>query len=60
LPALVVADEVFVVDSQSSDETLDVADALGAIWSSRSISNGTYPKKKNWALENLRFAMNGS
>jgi glycosyltransferase involved in cell wall biosynthesis len=54
LPALAWADEVFVVDSQSSDETADVAEALGAkIFQFH--FNGTYPKKKNWALENLPF-----
>src|SRR5262249_30793695 len=54
LPALCWADEVFVVDSQSSDETIRVAEEFGA----RVVQfrfNGTYPKKKNWALENLPF-----
>ncbi len=54
LPALSWADEVFVVDSQSSDETLGVAAALGATLVPFHF-NGTYPKKKNWALENLPF-----
>jgi glycosyltransferase involved in cell wall biosynthesis len=55
LPALAWADEVFVVDSQSSDETIRVAEAHGA----RVVQfffSGTYPKKKTWALENLPFA----
>ena len=54
LPALAWADEVFVVDSQSSDGTAAVAAEDGA----RVIPfhfNGVYPKKKNWALENLPF-----
>lgn len=54
LPALAWADEVFVVDSQSTDETADVAVAHGA----RVVQfhfNGSYPKKKNWALDNLPF-----
>jgi glycosyltransferase involved in cell wall biosynthesis len=54
LPALGWADEVFVVDSQSSDETVAVAQAHSA----RIVQfqfNGVYPKKKNWALENLPF-----
>jgi glycosyltransferase involved in cell wall biosynthesis len=54
LPALAWADEVFVVDSQSTDETARVAEAHGA----RVVQfhfNGSYPKKKNWALENLPF-----
>ncbi len=54
LPALAWADEVFVVDSQSTDETAAVAAAHGA----RVVQfrfNGTYPKKKNWALDHLPF-----
>ena len=54
LPALSWADEVFVVDSQSSDQTVEVATALGATVVPFHF-NGTYPKKKNWALENLPF-----
>jgi glycosyltransferase involved in cell wall biosynthesis len=54
LPALAWADEVFVVDSQSSDETARVAEEHGA----RVVQfrfNGTFPKKKNWALDSLPF-----
>jgi glycosyltransferase involved in cell wall biosynthesis len=54
LPALAWADEVFVVDSQSGDETDLVAAEHGA----RLVQfhfNGTFPKKKNWALDNLPF-----
>ncbi|MHC5542870.1 glycosyltransferase family 2 protein [Singulisphaera rosea] len=54
LPALDWADEVYVIDSQSTDETVEVAEAFGA----RVVQfqfNGSYPKKKNWALENLPF-----
>src|SRR5262249_13319488 len=54
LPALAWADEVFVVDSQSTDDTARVAESHGA----RVVQfrfNGTYPKKKNWALDNLPF-----
>jgi glycosyltransferase involved in cell wall biosynthesis len=54
LPALAWADEVFVVDSQSTDSTVAIAESLGA----RVVQfhfNGTYPKKKNWALDNLPF-----
>lgn len=54
LPALSWADEVFVVDSQSTDRTVAVAESLGAqVVQFR--FNGTYPKKKNWALDNLPF-----
>jgi len=54
LPALAWADEVFVVDSQSTDATVAIAEARGA----RVVQfhfNGTYPKKKNWALDTLPF-----
>ena len=46
------ADEIFVVDSQSTDGSPRIAEELGA----RVVQfefNGTWPKKKNWALENL-------
>ena len=47
-------EEVFVVDSGSADGTCAIAEAMGAKvvefrW------NGTYPKKKQWCLENLSF-----
>jgi glycosyltransferase involved in cell wall biosynthesis len=48
------ADEVFVVDSQSTDGSIAIAEARCA----RVVQfqfNGTWPKKKNWALENLPF-----
>jgi glycosyltransferase involved in cell wall biosynthesis len=52
LPALSWADEVYVVDSQSTDATPEIATELGATVVPFHF-NGTYPKKKNWALENL-------
>jgi glycosyltransferase involved in cell wall biosynthesis len=54
LPALAWADEVYVVDSQSTDQTAAVARAAGAIVVQFHF-NGRYPKKKNWALESLPF-----
>lgn len=48
------ADEIFVVDSQSTDGSIGIAEAQGA----RVVQfqfNGSWPKKKNWALENLPF-----
>ncbi len=54
LPALAWADEVFVVDSRSTDETAAVATEHGAQVVQFQF-NGTYPKKKNWALDNLPF-----
>jgi glycosyltransferase involved in cell wall biosynthesis len=48
------ADEIFVVDSHSTDETPRIAEAHGAKVVQFDF-NGPWPKKKNWALENLRF-----
>ena len=48
------ADEIFVVDSQSTDETAQIAEARGAQVVQFDF-NGTWPKKKNWALANLPF-----
>lgn len=47
-------DEIFVVDSNSTDRTCAIASDCGAhvvtfTW------NGQYPKKKQWCLENLPF-----
>ena len=48
------ADEIFVVDSQSNDGSIEIAQQSGAHVVQFSF-NGTWPKKKNWALENLPF-----
>ena len=48
------ADEVFVVDSRSTDGSLAIAQEHGAQVVQFDF-NGTWPKKKNWALENLPF-----
>ncbi|HWB61782.1 MAG TPA: glycosyltransferase family 2 protein, partial [Chthoniobacteraceae bacterium] len=48
------ADEVFVVDSHSTDATAKIAAAGGAQVVQFDF-NGVWPKKKNWALENLPF-----
>ena len=48
------ADEVFVVDSESTDGSQRIAEDRGA----RVVQfafHGTWPKKKNWALANLPF-----
>jgi len=48
------ADEIFVVDSQSTDRSGEIAEKHGAQVVQFQF-NGTWPKKKNWALENLPF-----
>jgi glycosyltransferase involved in cell wall biosynthesis len=54
LNSVAAFDQVFVVDSSSTDKTCEIAQELGASvvqfnW------NGKYPKKKGWSLENLPF-----
>lgn len=58
LPSCLVAlgdfDEIVVVDSGSTDETVSIAEKFGAkvlqfVW------NGQFPKKRNWALRNYEF-----
>jgi glycosyltransferase involved in cell wall biosynthesis len=48
------ADEIFVVDSNSTDGSPRIAEEFGAQVVQFEF-NGTWPKKKNWALENLTF-----
>jgi glycosyltransferase involved in cell wall biosynthesis len=48
------ADEIFVVDSQSTDDSVRIAQEHGARVEQFQFT-GTWPKKKNWALENLSF-----
>ncbi len=54
LASVAQADEVFVVDSQSSDRSVELATAYGAKVVQFHF-NGRWPKKKNWSLENLPF-----
>ncbi|MGI8891139.1 MAG: glycosyltransferase family 2 protein [Chthoniobacterales bacterium] len=48
------ADEILVVDSESSDGSQRIAEEFGAQVVQFDF-NGVWPKKKNWALENLPF-----
>lgn len=49
------ANEIFVVDSHSNDGSIEIAQAHGAKVVQFDF-NGMWPKKKNWALENIAFA----
>ncbi len=48
------ADEVFVVDSQSNDRSVEIAKNYGASVVQFHF-DGRWPKKKNWSLDNLPF-----
>src|SRR3954469_652588 len=48
------ADEIIVVDSQSSDGSVEIAREHGATVVQFQF-NGVWPKKKNWALENVSY-----
>lgn len=54
LASVAWAEEIFVVDSQSTDDSVRIATAAGATVVQFKF-NGTWPKKKNWSLENLPF-----
>ena len=49
------ASELFVIDSRSTDGSQAIAESYGANVV-QFLFNGTWPKKKNWALENLPFS----
>jgi glycosyltransferase involved in cell wall biosynthesis len=54
LESVARADEIFLVDSQSSDRTCEIAESYGAKVV-QFYFNGRWPKKKNWSLETLPF-----
>ena len=54
LESVAPADEIFVVDSQSSDRTIEIAQNYGVNLVQFHF-NGRWPKKKNWSLDNLPF-----
>jgi len=54
LASVAWAEEILVVDSQSTDGSIALAMAAGA-QVVQFYFNGTWPKKKNWALANLAF-----
>jgi glycosyltransferase involved in cell wall biosynthesis len=54
LASVAVADEVFVVDSQSTDKSEEIIKSYGVNLVQFHF-NGRWPKKKNWSLENLTF-----
>ncbi len=54
LDSLSLADEIFMVDSKSGDRSVEIAENFGAKVVQFDF-NGSWPKKKNWSLENLPF-----
>lgn len=54
LKSVAWADEVFVVDSNSTDRTPEIVAEHGAVLVQFDYRGG-WPKKKNWSLENLPF-----
>ncbi|BAY61098.1 glycosyl transferase family protein [Calothrix brevissima NIES-22] len=54
LTSLQMADEIFLVDSQSQDNSIAIAESFGAKIVQFKF-NGSWPKKKNWSLDNLPF-----
>ncbi|MBW4601526.1 MAG: glycosyltransferase family 2 protein [Calothrix sp. FI2-JRJ7] len=54
LASLQRASEIFVVDSQSTDKSAEIATSYGANVVQFHF-NGRWPKKKNWSLDNLPF-----
>ena len=54
LESVARADEVFVVDSQSEDRSVEISEEYGAQVVQFHF-NGRWPKKKNWSLDNLPF-----
>lgn len=50
------ASQIVVVDSQSTDRTIPLAQAMGADVHQFYISPEGWPKKRNWALANLPWA----
>ncbi|MCG8400016.1 MAG: WcaF family extracellular polysaccharide biosynthesis acetyltransferase [Firmicutes bacterium] len=53
LDALSFADQIVVIDSQSTDDTVKLAENMGAEVVQFHYSEAGWPKKKNWALENV-------
>ncbi|MEO1210204.1 MAG: glycosyltransferase family 2 protein [Cyanobacteria bacterium J06638_20] len=54
LESVARADEIFVVDSQSEDRSIEIVERYGANLVQFHF-NGRWPKKKNWSLDNLPF-----
>ncbi|MEA5617096.1 glycosyltransferase family 2 protein [Cronbergia sp. UHCC 0137] len=54
LTSLERASEVVMVDSQSSDKSVEIAESYGAKVVQFNF-NGRWPKKKNWSLDNIDF-----
>lgn len=55
LASVARADEIYLVDSQSEDRSVEIAESHGAKVVQFDF-NGRWPKKKNWSLDSLPFA----
>jgi glycosyltransferase involved in cell wall biosynthesis len=56
LQRLLWASQIVVVDSQSTDATVPIAQAMGAEVYQFYYSQSGWPKKKNWALDHVSWA----
>lgn len=54
LESVAWANEIWLVDSHSTDRTCEIAEQFGAKVVQFDYTGG-FPKKKNWALQNLKF-----
>lgn len=50
-----LSDEIFIVDSESTDKTKTIAEQHGALVYTRKCNRGTLVDQRNWALDNLPF-----
>ncbi|RXG13102.1 glycosyltransferase family 2 protein [Leeuwenhoekiella aestuarii] len=54
LPLLTDFDQLIILDSQSADESLHIAESYGAEFH-QFYWDGKFPKKRNWALRNINI-----
>jgi glycosyltransferase involved in cell wall biosynthesis len=54
-PLIGWADQIIVVDSNSKDDTIKIVKSFSEIETVKFIYNGGWPKKRQWALDNLNI-----